>query len=120
MAKPKDTRYNETAVSAVTEMECMLIAAYGQEHDPETKVIPKEEMDMNEILTRIELIKLSNEGAGDYTREFQVVQGLLTKDKLKTLKYKFEETGTSHQRPRQFYIDKIVELFQTCKDPGGS
>jgi len=37
----KDPRYNETSVSAVTEIKYMLIAAYGQEHDPETKAIPK-------------------------------------------------------------------------------
>jgi len=43
---------------------------------------------------------------------------LLAEDEMKTLNYEFEETDNS-QRPRQFYIDKIVELFQTCKDPGG-
>ena len=60
----KDPRYSKTSVSAVTEMECMLIAAYGQEYDPETKAIPKEQMDVNEILTKLEAMKLSNEGVG--------------------------------------------------------
>jgi len=62
----KDPRYNKTSVSAVTEMECMLIAAYGQEHDPETKATPKEKMDGNEILTKLEAMKLSNEGGGAF------------------------------------------------------
>ena len=97
----------------------MLIAAYGQDHDPETKAIPKEEMDMNEVLTRMEGMKLTTKEGGAYSTEFQIVQHLLKEDKLKTLKYKFEETGCI-QRPRQFYVDKIVELFQTCKDPGGT
>lgn len=115
----KDPRYNETSASVVTKLESMLIAANGQEHDPETKAIPKEEMDMNEVLTRIEGMKLSEAvKGGAHVTEFQIVRHLLTEDKLKTLKYKFEETACN-QRPRQFYIDKIVELFQKCKEPGG-
>ena len=96
----KDPRYNEKSASVVTKMECMVIAARGEDHDPEIKAVPKEEMDTNEALTRIEGLNL------------------LTEDKLKELKYHFEETN-GNQRPRQFYIDKIVELFQNCKEPGG-
>lgn len=113
----KDPRYNEKSASVVTKMECMLIAAFGEEHDPETKAIPKEKMDTNEIITRTEGLKITNEGGADI-RDFQVVRHLLKEDKLKELKYEFEEQN-GEQRPRQFYLDKIVELFQNCKEPGG-
>jgi len=115
----KDPRYNEANAGVLTRMECMLIASYGQEHDPETKAIPKEEMDLNEISTRIEGLKLTDEGGGAYTTESQIVQRLLNEDKLKTLKYEFEETGYN-QRSRQLYIDKIINLFQNCQEPGGT
>ena len=100
-------------------MECMVIASYGQEHDPETKAIPKEEIDLNEILTRTEGLKLTDGGGGAYTTELQIVKHLLNEDKLKTLKYEFEETGCN-QKSRQYYIDKIVQLFQNCQAPGGT
>ena len=56
----------------------MLIAAYGQEHDPETKAIPKEQMDVNEILTKFEAMKLSNEA---FKTEFKLVRHLLSEDR---------------------------------------
>ena len=115
--QPKDPRYNEKSASVVTKMECMLIAAHGEEHDPETKAIPKEKMDTNEIITRTEGLKIPNEGGADL-RDFHVVRHLLNEDKLKELKFAFEERN-GEQRPRQFYLDKIVELFQNCKEPGG-
>ena len=97
----------------------MVIAARGEDHDPEIKAVPKEEMDTNEALTRIEGLNLPNEdGGGATTTDFHVVRRLLMEDKLKELKYDFEETN-GNQRSRQFYIDKIVELFQNCKEPGG-
>jgi len=115
----KDSRYNEKSASIVTQMECMLIAARGEDHDPEIKAIPKEEMDTNEVITRIEGLNLPNEAEGGATMtDYHVVRRLLLEDKLKELKYEFEETN-GNQRPRQFYIDKIVELFQKCKEPGG-
>jgi len=73
---------------------------------------------VNEILTKLEAMKLSNEGGGALTTNFKLAKHLLTEDRLKTLRYEFEYTENS-QRPRQFYIKKIIELFQTCKDPGG-
>ena len=75
----KDPRYNKATASVLTQMECMLIATYGQEYDPETKAIPKEEMDLNEISTRIEGMKLTDEGGGAYTTESQIVRRLLMK-----------------------------------------
>lgn len=114
---PKDPRYNDKSASVVTKMECMLIAAHGEEHDPETKAIPKEKMDTNEIITRTEGLKIPNEGGADM-RDFHVVRHLLKEDKLKELKFEFEERN-GEQRPRQFYLDNIVELFQNCKEPGG-
>ena len=113
----KDPRYNEKSASVVTKMECMLIAAHGEEHDPEIKAIPKENMDTNEVMTRVEGLNISHEGGAEI-RDFHVVRHLLTEDKLKELKYEFEEQN-GEQRPRQFYLDKIVELFQNCKEPGG-
>lgn len=113
----KDPRYSEKSASVVTKMECMLISAYGEEHDPETKAIPKDEMDTNEVITRTEGLNIANEGGADI-RDFHVVRHLLKEDKLKELKYEFEEQN-GEQRPRQFYTDKIVELFQNCKEPGG-
>jgi len=82
-------------VSAVTEMECMLIAAYRQEHDPETKAIPKEQMDVNEILTKLEAMKFSNEGGGAFTTDFKLAKHLVTEDRLKTLRYEFKDTENS-------------------------
>lgn len=113
----KDPRYNDKSASIVTKMECMLIAAHGEEHDPETKAIPKEEMDTNEAITRIEGLDIPTEGGAVIT-DFYVVRHLLKEDKLKDLKYEFEERN-GEQKPRQFYMDKIVELFQNCKEPGG-
>ena len=114
----KDPRYNEKSASVVTKMECMLIAAHGEEHDPETKAVPKENMDTNEVMTRIEGLNIPNEGGAEI-RDFHVVRHLLTEDKLKELKHEYEERNGG-QRPRQFYLDKIVELFQNCKEPGGN
>ena len=113
----KDPRYNDKSASVVTKMECMLIAAHGEEHDPETKAVPKEIMDTNEAITRTESLDIPHEGVAEIS-DFQVVRHLLTKDKLKQLKYEFEEQN-GEQRPRQFYLDKIVELFQNCQEPGG-
>ena len=113
----KDPRYNDKSASVVTKMECMLIAAHGEEHDPEIKAIPKEKMDTNEVMTRVEGLNIPHEGGAEI-RDFHVVRHLLTEDKLKELKYEFEEKN-GEQRPRQFYLDKIVELFQNCKEPGG-
>lgn len=114
----KDPRYNEKSASVVTKMECMVIAAHGEEHDPETKAISKEQMDTNEVITRVEGLNIPN-GGGAVIRDFHVVRHLLMEDKLKELKYEFEEQN-GEQRPRQFYLDKIVELFRNCKEPGGT
>jgi len=97
----------------------MVIVSYGQEHDPETKAIPKEEMDLNEISTRTEEMKLTDGRGGAHTTELQIVKHLLNEDRLKTLKYEFEETGCD-QKSRQYYIDKIVQFFQNCQEPGGT